>query len=271
MDKPIFYKIYYQMGISHVNQIVKEQPSTFLSPTEFESKYHTKVCPSTLYGMTSTLQELWKNQKPHSIPPNCKEQESFTTAFLKSKKPSRLAHQKLVEAKCNHKISSQEKWRTVFPEARELIWHNTYMTAIKCTKSTKLIEFQFRFLHETLATNVSLVKMGYKDDIRCTFCHEEAENFTHLFWFCGKIELFWKHLIASLKDSNFLSDDYLLNNLVVLGLKPDTSKNKAAINFVLLLARFYIWLCRSKGNIPTIENFKPFLKQYKKEIEPFSL
>ena len=147
------------MGISHVNQIVKEQPSTFLSPTEFESKYHIKVCPLTLYGMISTLLELWKNQKLHSIPPNCKEQESFTTAFLKSKKPSRLAYQKLVEAKCNHKISSQEKWSKVFPEARDLIWHNTYMTAIKCTKSTKLIEFQFRFLHQTLATNVSLVKM----------------------------------------------------------------------------------------------------------------
>ena len=258
------------MGISHVNQIVKEQPSTFLSPTEFESKYHTKVCPLTLYGITSTLRELWKNQKPTSIPLNCKEQESFTTAFLKSKKSSRLAYQKLVEAKFNHKISSQEKWSKVFPEALDLTWYNAYMTAIKCTKSTKLIEFQFRFLHQTLATNVSLVKMGYKDDIRCTFCHEEAEHFTHLFWFCSKVELFWKHLIASLKDRNFLSNDYLLNNLVALGLKPDTSKNKATINFVLLLARFYIWLCRSKGNIPTIENFKPFLKQYKKEIEPFS-
>ena len=270
MDKPVFYKSWHQMGISQVNQIVKEQPSTFLSPTEFESKYHTKVCPLTLYGITSTLRELWKNKKPTSMPLNCKEQESFTTAFLKSKKSSRLAYQKLVDAKFNHKIPSQEKWSKVFPEALDLTWYNAYMTAIKCTKSTKLIEFQFRFLHQTLATNVSLVKMGYKDDIRCTFCHDEAEHFTHLFWFCSKVELFWKHLIASLKDRNFLSNDYLLNNLVALGLKPDTSKNKATINFVLLLARFYIWLCRSKGNIPTIENFKPFLKQYKKEIEPFS-
>ena len=128
------------------------------------------------------------------------------------------------------------------------------MSAFKCTKSTKLIEFQFRFLLQILATNVSLVK----DDIRCSFCHEEAENFTHLFWFCSKIELFWKHLIAFLKDRKLLPNDYLLNSLVVLGLMPDTSKNKAAINFVRLLARFYISLCRSKGNIPTIENFKPF-------------
>ena len=64
------------MGISNVNQIVKEQPSTSLSPTEFESKYHTEVCPLTLYGMTSTLRELWKNKKPTSIPLNCKEQLS---------------------------------------------------------------------------------------------------------------------------------------------------------------------------------------------------
>ena len=155
------------MGISQVNQIVKKQPSAFVSPIEFESKYHTKVCPLTLYGMTSTLRELWRNKKLPSIPPNCKDQETFTTAFFKiEKKPSRLAYQKLVEAKGNHKISSQEKWIKVFPEAHNLIWHDTYMTDIKCTKSTKLIEFQYRFLHQTLATNVSLVKMGYTDDFR---------------------------------------------------------------------------------------------------------
>ena len=45
-----------------------------------------------------------KKSKPSNITLNYKEQESFTTAFLKSKKPSRLAYQKLVEAKCNHKI-----------------------------------------------------------------------------------------------------------------------------------------------------------------------
>ena len=47
-------------GISEVNQIVKEQPSTFVSPmlTKFEIKYHTKVCPLILYGMKTTLREL---------------------------------------------------------------------------------------------------------------------------------------------------------------------------------------------------------------------
>ena len=60
MDKPVFYKSWCQVGISHVNQILKEQGSIYLSPTEFENRYHTKVCPLTLYGITSTLRELWK-------------------------------------------------------------------------------------------------------------------------------------------------------------------------------------------------------------------
>lgn len=55
------------MCIYHVNQIVKEPPNIFLSPTEFESKYQTKVCPLTFYGKTPTLRELWKNQKPPSV------------------------------------------------------------------------------------------------------------------------------------------------------------------------------------------------------------
>ena len=44
--------------------------------------------------------------------------------------------------------------------------------------------------------------------IERTFCHEEAENFTHLFRFCSKIKLFWKHLI--LENRNFLSGDWSL-------------------------------------------------------------
>ena len=49
-----------------------------------------------------------KKQKPN-ISLNTKEQKCFATAFLKSKKPIGLAYQKLVEAKCIHKTSSQEK------------------------------------------------------------------------------------------------------------------------------------------------------------------
>ena len=67
----------------------------------------------------STDTQNWRgygwNLKSNEIAKICR-----ASAFLKSKKPSRLAYQKLVELKCNYKISSQEKLSKVFPEAHDL-------------------------------------------------------------------------------------------------------------------------------------------------------
>ena len=77
-----------------MNQIVKEQPSTFLSTTDFESKYHTKVCPLTFYGITSTLRELWKKQKPN-ISLNTKEQKVFRNRLFKIEKAQQTSLSKI--------------------------------------------------------------------------------------------------------------------------------------------------------------------------------
>ena len=65
-----------------------------------------------------------------------------------------------------------------------------------------------------------------------------------------------------------LGRNFALNKLTAMGLRPDTSLNRNAINFLFLLARFFIWICRSKENIPKMESFILHLRQYKKEIEP---
>ena len=134
------------------------------------------------------------------------------------------------------------------------------MTALKCTKSTKLTEFQFRFLF--LATNVSLVKMGYKDDIGCSFYHEEAENFTHLYWFCSKIELFWKHPIAFLKDRKLLSNDSLLKIVFVtvafgIGVDIPSIRRVFHIGVPKTMEEYFQETCRAgrNGNEPTATLF----------------
>lgn len=270
MDKPIFYKNWYQLGITHVNQIIKEKPNTFFSPSEFEDIYHIKVCTLTFYGIISALKILWKKQNIN-ITIGVKEQETLATVMLKSNKPSRVAYQKLIEAKTNSPIPSQLKWDNTTQEYHDFNWHTTYQIALKCTKSTKLIEFHFRFLHQTLATNTSLVKMGFKSDIKCTFCNEEPEKILHLFWYCTKTQLFWKHLASFLQQLNILPQNCALNKLIALGLRPDTSKHNKIIDFISLLARFFIWLCRSKEKFPVLESFTSYLKHYKKEIEPFTI
>ena len=137
MEKPIFYKNWHQSGINHVNQIIKEKPNIFLSPTEFEHKYHIKVCPLTFYGITSALKMLWRREGAN-LTTNTEKQERFATSILKSNKPNRLAYEILIEAKTDCPIPSQVKWCNVTQEDYDFNWHTAYQIALKCTKGNKI-------------------------------------------------------------------------------------------------------------------------------------
>ena len=56
-----------------------------------------------------------------------------------------------------------------------------YILAKQCTKSTKLIESQFKFIHRRVSTNNFLFRIGLKDYENCSFCHTSSESLIHLF------------------------------------------------------------------------------------------
>jgi len=90
MDKPIFYKNWHSMRISIVIDIFKEKPSIFLLLSDFENKYHIKICPlAAFYGIISALKSLWWGQKPNT---NASGKNVFVTAFMKSEKHSSVAY-----------------------------------------------------------------------------------------------------------------------------------------------------------------------------------
>ena len=60
-------------------------------------------------------------------------------------------------------------------------------------------------------------------------------------------------------------------HLIALGLRPNSFEDQNQTDLIFLLARFFIWLSRSKQKNPVIKNVSSFLKQYKKVAEPLSL
>ena len=78
--------------------------------------------------------------------------------------------------------------------------------AFQCTKSAKLITFNFKFLHRRISTHNFLKKIGLVDSEKCTFCERETEKLVHLFSACPKTQFFWTNFKVWLQSCQVIRD-----------------------------------------------------------------
>ena len=125
--------------------------------------------------------------------------EEFLSNFLENPKPSRPVYKKLVSKKSELPISSQQKWLEDINIT--INWKTAYQLSFQCTKSTKLIAFNFKFLHRRLLTNNFLKRIGLVNSEKC---QRETETLVHLLWGCPKIQSFWIDLSLWLQYAKYL-------------------------------------------------------------------
>ena len=136
-------------------------------------------------------------------------------------------------------ISCIDKWHKDIRSStdKNVDWRNVFQAANNCTTSSKLIDFNFGFLHRRLPTNSYLQKIGVKEDGKCTFCHDEKEDLTHLLWKCQKNKNFWDNFSIWLQSCQILQPGSYLDMTTALGLTPDSSSSMLHINFCCLIAK----------------------------------
>ena len=156
------------------------------------------------FGIVSAVKSLQRQ-----IPRTHQQYESPFNTFLKSQKSSRIAYKQLIANKSEKPISCIDKWHKDIHSStdKNVDWRNVFQVANTCTTSSKLIDFNFRFLHRRLPTNSYLQKIGVKEDGKCTFCHDEKEDLTHLFWKCQKTKNFWDNFSMWLQSCQILHPD----------------------------------------------------------------
>ena len=92
--------------------------------------------------------------------------------------PTRIAYGKFISCTCEqphicqHKVSNEVN----LPPAEKIDGRAVYQLAFQCTKSSKLIIFNYEFLHRRLATNTFLKRIKVLEDDKCTFCHSYFGN-----------------------------------------------------------------------------------------------
>ena len=128
--------------------------------------------------------------------------------------------------KCLDK-EGHSKWKIFFDlklqqkggaEGAHIDWKEAYLLPFEITKSTKLIEFQFKLLHKRLSTNSYLYKIKIKNIESCTFCKTQKEDIIHLFWYCDQVASFWNRIEIMIKQQNIaVSNNFNFDIVKVLG------------------------------------------------------
>ena len=163
-----------------------KESCNFLCLQDFIEIYKMQIKPLKFYGLISALKDHYNKNFLKGLSTVSVKPDSFLNSLLKSTKGNKVAYKKLVSLKSNAPEKSQLKWNTFFSqEGCTADWKTAYTLASRCTKrpkSTTLINFQYRFLHRILPTNLFLTKIGIKQDPQCSFCSNVPENLIHLFW-----------------------------------------------------------------------------------------
>ena len=127
-------------------------------------------------------------------------------------------------------------------------WEEAYQIAFQCTKSAKLITFNFKFLHRRISTNNFLKKKMDSLTARNALSVKEKQRNWYIYfsWACRKTHFFWTNFKVWLQSCQGIAKETTLEPDTALGLRPDSSKHKIQINFCCLNVKYYIWLCRQK-------------------------
>ena len=263
-NKPIYFKPWATSGIQNISDLMTNE-STFLSFSDFKDRYKIKPPFLSFLGVISAIKLLW-NKTKQERPTEDSHYNNFRLKCLQASKSTRVVYRKLVEKRQKKPQRSQMKWSMdcMFEQNEPVDWVAIYKKPFECTKISKLLVFQFKLFHRRLATNTFLEKINLIDNNLCSFCQREKETLIHLFWNCAVTSSFWQDFKNwLLKENPLLLFD--LSPSLVIGLKPQPLKNKYHY-FSFLVARFFIWTCRIRGQCPKIEGFPPFLSHYNLSI-----
>ena len=103
------------------------------------------------------------------------------------------------------------------------------------------------------------------DTVEWSFLHKTLQHYNFgpsaIQWTCSVSTAFWQDFKQWAVNRGELSNTINLTAYLVLGL--NLNKNKR-LDFYMyfLIARFFLWVCKTRNTFPKIENFSPFLSHY---------
>ena len=230
---PFFWSKIYEKGLFKVSQLFHQ--GKLITFKEAERQYGLTYIE--LYAIFTALPKHLRQIEPSEWQSNY----------------AQLLDVKNITQKVYHTCTRMEdivnKTKNKWEQELNFSWSNKdFNTEIRniyrVTNIPKFRSFQYRIMHRALVLNTHLQKWGLRENNLCTFCEKYTETYTHLFYYCEKVQELWWQI------SNFVGQfatvDLNISPKTVMFNKI-TEKSTHVLNFICLLFKQYIYRKRCEN------------------------
>ena len=253
--KVVYYPNLASRGIHCIKDLMNEHG--IMDFNSFKNKYPRVTLNFVqYYGLIDAIPRQWKLMLINYAP-----QYTETPHPILSKMDHRLFTRTIYQISLQFfslkPIETCTKWHEkIGHNLTEDDWEKTFLEIYQTTISTTLRAFQFKLLHQILATKRRLFLWKIKDSELCTFCKEMPETDCHLFIECPYTKEFWRKI--NVWYANMTGITVNLNHLNILF--GQDLQGFPALNIVVLVAKHYLFQCSFNNKLPYLTSFIEKLK-----------
>jgi hypothetical protein len=251
--KVVEYREWGEKGIKKVCHLLNNQ-GTWLGHSELQDKYNIKTPFTKLLGIQSAIKESWGDITKMDITEPDPKGNRLVDKLGTKKKESQVLYWMLVDKKKKPPTTKRLKWEKDLEEEIPIRdWQRHLITSRKLNESTKLQTWTYKYNMRIIPYNTRLHEMGLVPSPICNFCSKEPETIHHLYWSCSEILVIRKHL-----ENQF--GIKINKKLGLLGLNNKEYNKIPGLYMHLHLARYYIHLCKCRGETPKTIGYTNLIK-----------
>ena len=131
------------------------------------------------------------------------------------------------------------------------ITESTWLAAREASKEIRLIELQYKLLHNIYPTNIMLQKMKVTHTNKCSYCTDTVDYIEHFFYECQYVTPLWVHVTNIIRNVTNINLRSVSLFDALFGLQQQCSKtDKKNANLLILIAKMTISIAK-KTNTST--------------------
>ena len=252
-----YFKNWLHLGIKYIKDIYDFKNKKLHAFEKLKELYNIPNQDFLKYlSLVQSIPNHWKSQLKHEngqVPLK----STMLNNILNAKETNKFVCNLLLQQCTVEKAKSEQKWNNIFP-LEEFNWKKIYTTPLLSTNDIKLREFQYKYLKRIIPCNNFLNKCHLVSSALCDFCSMEIETLNHLFWECRHVQSFWMQLKDFLNTNGIVLEITLRS--ITFGFQQDI-RNMKIKNFIVLIAKYYIFLNKFYKSIPSLSAFKAHMKK----------